>query len=282
MHSLKPFSFLAFILRTLASGLLCAGGVFSPVVFAQSSVEPLSAFVEQKNFSDSDSVALMLLTEQNEPYNYLNPKTGMLDGSGVILLRKIMKLAGVPYSMRLLPWRRAYRQAMNAANTCVFVTNRTPSREALFQWVGPVTESKGGWVFYKRPESDIVINSIEDVMRYIVVGRIGSAPLAEFKKQTGAKILESPTGEGAVELLFHGRADLWLSGAQDGPITAKLAGMPSPKHAFGWRDYGLYLACQKNMNPALVKRLNEINETLRDLRISLSKKALTPPSEEER
>lgn len=220
---------------------------------------------------------LTLLTEENAPYNFHNQETGELDGSGVVLVRELMRKADVAYSIKLLPWRRAYRQAMNDANTCVFVTNRTPDREELFQWIGPVTESEGGWVFYKRPDSDIVLNSIEDAAKYIVVGLSGGAPLAEFQKQTGAEVLASPTGKGAVELLYFGRAELWLAGAQDGPFTAKRAGLPAPVRALGWHDYELYLACQKNLEPALVSRLNRINSTLRDLRIRLSKTALAAP-----
>lgn len=231
------FSFLAFAARIVITGFLLSGGAYSEAVNA--ATEP----AVKKNLSDD--IALTLLTEQNAPYNFFNLKIGTLDGSAVILVRTLMERAGVPYTMKLLPWRRAYRQAMNTANTCVFVTNRTPDREALFQWIGPVTQSEGGWVFYKRPDSDIVINSIDDAAKYTVVGLSGGAPLAEFQKQTGVEVLSSPTGKGAVELLYYGRADLWLAGAQDGPFTANLAGLPEPKRALGWHDYQLYLACNK-------------------------------------
>jgi len=263
----------AFAARALLVVLFWGVSPYGKGIYAAAAAEPAVT----ANASDDSGVSLMLLTEQNAPYNFLNPKTGALDGSGVILVHELMKRAGVPYTLKLLPWRRAYRQAMNTANTCVFVTNRTPDREALFQWIGPVTQSEGGWVFYKRPDSDVVINSIDDAAKYTVVGLSGGAPLAEFQKQTGANVLASLTGKGAVELLYYGRADLWLAGAQDGPYTANLAGLPEPKRVFSWHDYQLYMACQKSLNPALVERLNKINATLKDLRMDLSKKVFPSP-----
>ena len=260
-------------MRVLITGLFLVGGAYSELVYSAAAAEPAVKI----NLSDNDGVALTLLTEENAPYNFRNTKTGEIDGSGVVLVRELMKQADIPYTIKLLPWRRAYRQAMNTANTCVFVTNRTPDREASFQWIGPVTESKGGWMFYKRPDSDITVNSIEEAAKYIVVGLDGGAPLAGFEKATGAKVLSTPTGKGAVELLFFGRADLWLAGAQDGPYTAKLAGLPAPTRVLGWHNYELYMACHNELSPTLVERLNQINASLRDLRIRLSKKVLAAP-----
>lgn len=266
----NPMSFpavsklLAFTANILIACTVLGSGTYSKTAYAAAEPDP----------ADNSDHVLTLLTEENAPYNFRDPKTGMLDGSGVILVRELMKQAGISYSIKILPWRRAYRQAMSTANTCVFVTNKTPNREALFQWIGPVTESKGGWVFYKRPDSDITIKSIEEAAKYVVVGLSGGAPLAEFEKLTGAEVLASPSGKGAVQLLYFGRADLWLAGAEDGPYTAHLAGLPNPVQALRWHNYGLYLACQKDLNPALVERLNQINASLRDLRISLNKKIL--------
>jgi len=260
----------ALAVRIFAAGFLAVGS-FGSAVHSTPAVNPIA----ETDVAEAGETVLTLLTEQNAPYNFINPKTGSLEGSSVVLVRELMKQASVPYTLKLLPWRRAYRQAMNRANTCVFVANRTPDREDLFQWVGPVTASEGGWVFYKRPDSDIQINSIEDVKKHVVVGRGGSAPVNEFRKLEGAEVLASLTGKGAVELLYFGRADLWLVGAQDGPVTARLAGVPEPVPAFSWFDFELYMACHKEVNPELIEKLNHINTSLLQLRLDLSKQALS-------
>jgi len=205
---------------------------------------------------------LVLLTEENPPFNSTNQATGNIEGTAVTNVLALMRKAKQPYSLQLWPWRRAIRRTEVAPNTCLFSTNRTPAREELFSWVGPITKSSGGWAFFKHPDSQIEINTVEDAARYRVAGTASSASVAEFKQKTGAPVLAAPTDKGAMQLLYFGRAELVLSGTKNGPIAASEISAKSPKIAFLWKSYDLYLACNKNTDAALIERLNLLNTQL--------------------
>jgi polar amino acid transport system substrate-binding protein len=71
-----------------------------------------------------------------------------------------MKSNGEEYEIRLMPWARAYKQIINKPNKILFSMTRTPQREYLFKWVGPIANNS--FVFYARSDSKITINSLED------------------------------------------------------------------------------------------------------------------------
>lgn len=210
---------------------------------------------------------LVLLTEENPPYNYTHPESGEAVGSAVTIVKELMKRAGTDYSLKVLPWRRAFRQARQQPNTCIFVTNRIPERETQFQWVGPLIE--GGWAVFRRPGSTLEIVTLKDLRSYVVTGVGGSAPVASLEKTVGINVLAAGSDELAAQMLYRGRADFWMSGFIDAPLAAKASGLPAPELVFLWRKADLSLACSKRTPSELVARLNAINATMAALRLQV-------------
>ncbi|MEX0298755.1 MAG: substrate-binding periplasmic protein [Kordiimonas sp.] len=203
---------------------------------------------------------LTLLTEENHPYSLSNVSTGRIEGITVDIVSDLMENTNIEFTLSILPWQRTFRRAQTDKNTCAFPTNRTAEREKLFQWVGPL--HKGGWAIYKRPGSEIDIQSAEDILAYTVTGKMGSPSVDSVENATGVTVVRAGNDETAARLLFHGRADLWVSGVMDGPYAAEKAGLPAPELALLWRPAELSLACSKNTDPSLIKLLNQAN-TLR-------------------
>src|SRR6202035_2593591 len=87
------------------------------------------------------SAALTLTTEEYPPYNMLDERTKEPTGITVDKVVELMHRAHEPFTMISYPWSRAYRLALQMEDTCVFSTSRTPEREALFTWVGPLAQS---------------------------------------------------------------------------------------------------------------------------------------------
>ncbi|WP_038163969.1 substrate-binding periplasmic protein [Vibrio sp. B183] len=86
---------------------------------------------------------IQYVTEEYPPYNY--SRNGELKGLSVELLTEMHQLAGLPLrvsSIKILPWRRAYKTAQKKEGHAVFSTTRTNTRENDFQWVGPIIETK--------------------------------------------------------------------------------------------------------------------------------------------
>ena len=124
----------------------------------------------------------------------------------------------------------------------------------------------GEWAIYKRHDSNIEINSLEDLRNYAVVGMAGSADALSLEAALGKSILQTASGELAVQMLYRGRADLWISDTRGSVASANAMGLPTPKIAYLWRTSDLSLACSKKTPPTLIEALNQANQNLDDFK----------------
>jgi polar amino acid transport system substrate-binding protein len=69
-------------------------------------------------------------------------RDGAPTGYCVDLAREIQRRIKDRTPVELLPWARAYRIATDGGNMMLICPKRTPQREPLFRWVGPVLESQ--------------------------------------------------------------------------------------------------------------------------------------------
>lgn len=104
---------------------------------------------------------LLLYTEENPPLNY--SQAGQPAGFVVEVVRALQARSGDSARIELAPWTRGYNQAKSLANVGLFATVRGAAREALFQWVGPLVQSRT--CFYSHQDSPLRINSLADAAR---------------------------------------------------------------------------------------------------------------------
>jgi len=135
------------------------------------------------------SVQLKAVTEALPPLNYeLN---GQVVGFSSELLDTLALDAGIGVQKQVLPWVRAYRMALDDADTIIYSLVRTPEREALFQWVGPISPRK--IVLYRMTKrKDLALTSLDEVRAYKVgvVRESASAKALINKGFTADKELE--------------------------------------------------------------------------------------------
>jgi polar amino acid transport system substrate-binding protein len=84
---------------------------------------------------------LTILTEEYPPYNY--KEKGEPAGIAVDLLLKASQKIGSPIQkdqINIVPWARAFNSAVAGPNILLFSTSRSPEREDLFKWAGPLDE----------------------------------------------------------------------------------------------------------------------------------------------
>ena len=84
---------------------------------------------------------IIAYTEVLYPFQFHNEKQE-LTGYSVELLRRLFKLTGHEYEIRVLPWARAFKNSLNQKDAMIFSIARTEKREAMFKWVGKVGEEK--------------------------------------------------------------------------------------------------------------------------------------------
>ncbi|NVJ96899.1 MAG: transporter substrate-binding domain-containing protein [Alphaproteobacteria bacterium] len=217
------------------------------------------------------SPTLQFYTEHNPPFTYLQEGSREIDGITMTVVKELMRRANIPYSVELIPWNRAYAQALHRKNTCVFGMNRTPAREDKFLWVSPLFA--GPWSFYKRPDSDIELASIEDISTYKVVATAGYATAAALEATGHKKTLLATSNERSMQLLFHGRVDLLLIGDTEVPFVAKNANTPLPVKALHFRDTVVALGCNLNTDPAVIAKLQAVNAEMDEFRALANKSA---------
>lgn len=105
---------------------------------------------------------LQLFSEYSPPVNYY---TGPLNnyqvaGSSVEIVNEIQKrLGGYASNIFMTSWFDGYATVQELPNSALFTTARTPERENLFQWVGPIATMTPG--FFTLTAAHITADTLE-------------------------------------------------------------------------------------------------------------------------
>ncbi|POZ63844.1 hypothetical protein [Chromobacterium alticapitis] len=75
------------------------------------------------------------LTDNDAPFNLPDAHGGV---TGISSEMVMFRRAGIDYRIEMQPWARAYNLAQIDPRACLFSTTRTPGREKLFVWIGPL------------------------------------------------------------------------------------------------------------------------------------------------
>lgn len=107
---------------------------------------------------------LIVVTEEAPPYNF--SKGDLVLGYSTEIVQQVLDHAKLNYLIHVYPWARAYDMALKEPNTLIYTIVRTPERENLFQWIGPILPGKR-FSFYKlKSRTDITLKDINDVKKY--------------------------------------------------------------------------------------------------------------------
>jgi polar amino acid transport system substrate-binding protein len=198
--------------------------------------------------------ALELMTEDDPPNNML--RDGKLAGMSTDKLSEAFRRAGVPQHMELVPWARAYQSALTQPGFCAFSAARTPEREGLFKWVGPVAQTD--WVLYAPADSKLPRPAkLEEVKKQVLGGYLQDV-ISVWLLDHGYRVDTATSDAANPRKLLAGHIDYWASaGPRATALLAKekLGGRIVPVLTFGHTD--LYLACNKATSDDVVKKLNQ-------------------------
>lgn len=103
-------------------------------------------------------------TEEYPPFNYRDGKTPV--GATVEQVQKVMTDIGVDYTIDVMPWARAYNQALTQPLTCVFATAHNDERDKLFKWVQPLLIDRN--ILIKHSGSTVTAATIDEAKKYLV------------------------------------------------------------------------------------------------------------------
>ncbi|WP_147818936.1 substrate-binding periplasmic protein [Salidesulfovibrio onnuriiensis] len=204
---------------------------------------------------------IMIVTEHAPPLNYL--KKDEVKGLGTEIVEAMMQKLGVDFPIFVMPWARGYEMALRDANVALYSTTRTPERERLFQWVGPLLKER--WVIYARQDSHIRIDSLEDAKEVGKIGTYIDDVKEQFLQKNGFMNLDSVRNDSMNPgKLVAGRIDLWISSSLSAPYFMRLAKVNrgSIKEVFSFNESTLYLAFSLKTDPAIVKKWQDAYDEL--------------------
>jgi len=207
-------------------------------------------------FACDASAALTLTTEEYPPFNMLDEHTKEPTGITVEKVVEVMRRAREPFTITSYPWPRAYQMALQMENTCVFSTSRTPEREALFTWIGPL--AKSDWTIFARANDGRKPRSLEDV-RPFTIGGYNNAATGEYLKLHGYTVDLAIDDSLNMQKLLRNRIDFWATGDLLGKYLIGKAGLTDqivPLFKFELSE--LYMACNHAMNPQRAEKFNRI------------------------
>jgi polar amino acid transport system substrate-binding protein len=201
---------------------------------------------------------LHLTTEASAPYSMR--EGDRVIGIGTDMVREILARSGIAYSIDVLPWKRAYTQALERRDGCVYSTTRTPEREPLFKWIGPIGDAE--WVLMARADRKLKLQTLDDARPYRIGTYNGDARDA-YLRERGFKVDSAPNDLTNPRKLMLGRIDLWAASTRHSEPTLDRLGYGGkivPVLVFN--RIHIYLACNRAVPDELVTRMNGAVEAM--------------------
>ncbi|MGB1238689.1 MAG: substrate-binding periplasmic protein [Pseudomonadales bacterium] len=209
----------------------------------------------------------LVLTEEYPPYNYLDEQ-GNLQGIAVDLLERAYRQGGVSFDrthIRVQPWPRSYRQVQKGSNVMLFSMTRTPAREALFQWAGPISKTKV--VLLAKRGRGIKIDTVDDLSGYVIggihndIGVILVHELLNYK----AEVLTTPHASSLAKMLHLKRIDLWAYEENAAKLFIQRSGFDPENYeaVYTLSESELYYAFSLNTPASTVEQLQRALDSLK-------------------
>jgi polar amino acid transport system substrate-binding protein len=146
-----------------------------------------------------------LVTEEYPPVTFI--KDGKPSGFVTDIVREIAARQGIADNIRLTSWKNGYNMARLYPNVVLFSAERTPERETLFRWVGPV--GKNSAVFYAKRGSGTRLSRLEEAKKLPAIATTTNWFTEQHLKREGfTNLVSSPDPRTNVRQLMSGEAQL--------------------------------------------------------------------------
>lgn len=151
---------------------------------------------------------ITIYTEQFPPYNFSNK--GELQGINLDIVRDLCEQVKVECKFELLPWLRAYNLVQKDPYAGLVSTARSPERESLFHWIGPLVASRT--FFYRLAENEHInptdLSQITNYSLGVVRGNIYEQLVEEIGFVNDKNLLKFSHRFEYLNLFFKKKIDL--------------------------------------------------------------------------
>ena len=210
------------------------------------------------------SAELTILTENLPPLNYV--KDGVLVGPSVEIVKEIQRRVDSHEQIKVYPWARAYKMALEDENVVLFGTTYTKVRHDKFKWIGPLATKRD--ILVAKKGSGIKINSLEDAKKVKRIGTLRDDTRERLLERLGFTNLEPVSDEQKnAKKLVLGRIDLWAYKKPGLKTCCELAGVDynEVEEVYHLREIDVSIAFSKKTSDSIVQKWrNAFNEMLAD------------------
>lgn len=148
---------------------------------------------------------IRIVTTHSPPFSY--EENGVVKGVSTEIVRTVLRETGFEAEIEVYPWARAYHLATSQPNTLIYLIERLPERESLFQWVGTITPLKT-YLYKLTSRTDIQIQRFRDIEQYSI-GVVREGGDHQYLRMRRIQNLRPvPALEPLITNLHRGRIDL--------------------------------------------------------------------------
>lgn len=197
------------------------------------------------------------------PYAYIN-ENQMVEGPWVEKISDYLDQTNLSYQIDIVPWQRAYLEATTKDNVLIAHLDRTTEREAQFHWLVPVTSLTYSLIAHTN--SEFIGQTLDEILASYgtVICSKGTAH-CNILRSVGfpeGQILEFATYDAAHfhSLIAEKRVDFMLEDFEAMQQQLEKLGIYSTSiiDLFPISTITSYLAASKNINPAILEQLHEV------------------------
>lgn len=204
-------------------------------------------------------------TEALPPLNY--EENGQVSGYASELLRLMASDAGHAVQLVVMPWMRAYRTVTDQPGDALYSIVRTPAREKLFRWVGPIAPRRiEVYALASRPE--VVVRQPADLLRFRH-GVMTASSAADQLQQLGVpspRLEYGQSDEVNLKKLLLGRSDtvVMLDWAMHWQLRQQQVDPARIRPVWTLdQRYQYWFAFNKDTDPAVLHSLQQALDRLR-------------------
>ncbi len=220
------------------------------------SIISLAILSTQACAQNENETSLGLYCENDRPLQFYDSEQ-KLTGLTVEIVREIQARLGNADVIQVVPWARGMDKLNHVPNTFLFTMARTPEREHLYQWIGPLISIEYG--LYVKADSQIKINTLDDAKKIGLIGVYRDDIRDQTLSRLGFTNLDrASSNTSSFKKLMIGRIAAYADAKKGVGISANMAGyrISDVKLAYTLFKNPLYIAVSKSTDPMIVQRWN--------------------------
>ncbi len=225
-------------------------------IFMHTIFRLLLALIALSATGHSHAQTLSIYCEEDRPLQFYD-QDHQLTGLGVDVLQEIQKRVGNKDKIQVVPWSRGMSKLNHDPNTILMTMARTPEREALYQWIGPIASVE--YALYGKADSELKIDSIENAKKIHLIGVYRDDIRDQTLTRLGFNNLDRASSNiSSFKKLMIGRVDVYADSKMGVESVAIASGyqVSDVKLIFPLFKSGLYFGVSKATNPTIVSKWN--------------------------